>query len=354
MRTRWAILCVVMCWAMACDKAPAAQPRASDQDDAGSAAATTDAGSGFRPYGVMDGLPIPHWKAKKKSYDPKIKRSLLWRAVRGDRQLYLMPTVDVAEPLRLEDFPRETREAVEESTVFVGEHEDASLAFVISAGQLPHGRSLRAMMDQRHWQMLVDQTKTPEGKPRGILATKYPWVALTALSPTLSARDNSVGEALWRVRPDEDMKREFLETRLEYARDLRTRIGLDTLYAVLDRLDAEKRLLADLPDAYFRGDFDELQNITKRSVVMCGRRALCQKFVVARTQTWIPRLATLAQSDTVFAALPLAHFVGPHGLLSEFRRRGYRVERVPAAPDEDEGDADANPRHQTGSGTASD
>lgn len=339
MRLSWVVLCATLWLAFACDKSqtsPSTAPRA--EVDGGASARAVDAGGGFQPYGVRDGLLIPRWEPEP--YEPKIRRSLLWRVERDGRVIYLMPSTRASLDLHgVKDFPDDVRQALEESSHFIREYGYAPFEFFLKAGKFQDGKSLRDMMDERHWEMLVEESEVPEGEPRDILAGNRPWMIFHGIvgRAHLQGPGGPVSKHFRTVIEENELEVDALEGPLEYVRELLLNIKVEQVNLMLERLSRERQLLAGIPDAYIHGNFNELESIALESVALCGYGPYCQKHIVARTRKWVPRLADFAKQGTTFSILPLPHFVGPASLMKEFQRRGYSVRRVePKLSEEDD------------------
>ena len=99
------------------------------------------------------------------------------------------------------------------------------------------------------------------------------------------------------------------------------------LTGILKDLDAEMTNLTALVDAWKNGDARAVEQIVLKEVKQDP--LMYQRLLVERNHNWMPQLeALLARPTPTFVVVGAAHLVGPDGLVTLLRARGYRVEQM--------------------------
>jgi len=96
----------------------------------------------------------------------------------------------------------------------------------------------------------------------------------------------------------------------------------------LDELPQYPMVMTALLNAWRTGDVDTLERLG-REYLMHESPADYRRLVVDRNKKWMPLLQKIIQSpETEFVLVGVLHLVGPDGLVSQLKRKGYRVEQL--------------------------
>jgi uncharacterized protein YbaP (TraB family) len=95
----------------------------------------------------------------------------------------------------------------------------------------------------------------------------------------------------------------------------------------LKDLDREKASVLTLTNAWKAGDAADVERIVLEDVK--DDRVMYERLLVNRNRNWLPKLdALLARKGHAFVVVGAAHLVGPDGLVTMFKAKGYRVEQL--------------------------
>jgi uncharacterized protein YbaP (TraB family) len=269
-------------------------------------------------------------------------RPLLWRVSDADNSLYLVGSFHALKP---DDYPVaasvDAAFADAELVAFeVSPEELASpelpLAF-LHAAKFQNGGSLERALDRRTWLRL--QTYADK---RGMSVA-----ALQAFEPWFVALTINMGEmGRMGYDPKQGLDQQFIA---RAAASGKRTLGLEavaTQIKVLDGMSAEEQrqsLLEALDDAEaYKQRMDELHAMWRRGDVAALSQlltvefrgkypALYRRVNVERNQAWLPKLSALLDAggaDDTLVVVGTMHLLGPDGLVSQLRAKGYRVERL--------------------------
>src|SRR5205809_3601206 len=97
------------------------------------------------------------------------------------------------------------------------------------------------------------------------------------------------------------------------------------LTETMKQLETEKSSLTKLLDAWKNGDAPTLERIMLADLK--SDPALYRRLLVERNRNWLPQIDELfSRKGHVLVVVGAAHLVGPDGLLSMLRAKGYSVE----------------------------
>jgi uncharacterized protein YbaP (TraB family) len=99
------------------------------------------------------------------------------------------------------------------------------------------------------------------------------------------------------------------------------------LAETLKEIDTEQANMAKLMEAWKAGDAPTVERIVLSALRQ--EPQLYQRLLVDRNKAWIPKLEALfARKGHTFVVVGAAHLVGPDGLISLLRAKGYTVEQM--------------------------
>ena len=98
------------------------------------------------------------------------------------------------------------------------------------------------------------------------------------------------------------------------------------LAETLKQLETEKTSITRLLDAWKSGDAPTVEKIVLADLK--NDPVLYQRLLVERNRNWLPKIDDLfARKGRAFVVVGAAHLVGPDGLLSMLKGKGYTIEQ---------------------------
>ncbi|OLB61301.1 MAG: hypothetical protein AUI11_10350 [Acidobacteria bacterium 13_2_20CM_2_66_4] len=99
------------------------------------------------------------------------------------------------------------------------------------------------------------------------------------------------------------------------------------LASTLKDIDAEQANMSKLIGAWRNGDAPTVEQIVLADLKT--ESALYQRVLVGRNRNWMPKIEALfGRNGRAFIVVGAAHLVGPDGLLSMLRAKGYTLEQL--------------------------
>ena len=269
-------------------------------------------------------------------------RPLLWKVSDGNNALYLLGAFHA---LKSSDYPLapsvDAAFADAKTVVFEMSAEEMSSPEVgmlmLRAATYPEGQDLQHSIDARTWQRLEAYAASRK-QPVATFQRFEPWFA--ALLVSLSEMQR-IG-----YDPKQGLDQQMLARAVQANK--RT-MGLETgasQIAVLDGMspDEQKQSLSESLDdtEHSAQHMDELHalwrngdeaGLTKLLTIEFKHDypALYRRIDVERNNAWVPKLAALLDgpsTDDTLVVVGSMHLLGPDGVVSQLKKRGYRVERL--------------------------
>ena len=205
---------------------------------------------------------------------------------------------------------------------------------LLQTGMLPSDQSLDKVLSQSTYEQ-VSKRMNDLGLPIEPLRQFKPWalaIMLLGLEWQKAGFDPNLG-----------LDKHFYDRAQNEGKAVQ---GLETLAYQLSRFDGmtmaqQDRLLADtikgldtemgnvnkLADAWKAGDAPTVERIVLAELK--DDPVMYQRLLVERNQNWLPKLEALfSRSGRAFVVVGAAHLVGPDGLLSVLKAKGYAVEQL--------------------------
>jgi uncharacterized protein YbaP (TraB family) len=205
---------------------------------------------------------------------------------------------------------------------------------LLQTGMLPSDQSLDKVLSQSTYEQ-VSKRMNDLGLPIEPLRQFKPWalaIMLLGLEWQKAGFDPNLG-----------LDKHFYDRAQNEGKAVQ---GLETLAYQLSRFDGmtmaqQDRLLADtikgldtemgnvnkLADAWKAGDAPTVERIVLADLK--DDPVMYQRLLVERNQNWLPKLEALfSRSGRAFVVVGAAHLVGPDGLLSVLKAKGYAVEQL--------------------------
>ncbi|HYD24277.1 MAG TPA: TraB/GumN family protein [Croceibacterium sp.] len=258
----------------------------------------------------------------------------LWRVADKDTTIYLFGTVH-ALPKDKEWFDARIARAFAASDALVTEVDISDAAgsaqALQSAGMLPEGQSLRAMMSDED-RMEYEAALVGLGLPVEALDRLEPWFAAMTLSllPLLrSGYDTQSGVEMSLGGKAEGKTRgalESLDQQIMLFDGLPVGAQLAFLDETIEKMDQATTTLDAMVAEWVEGDAAELANLMNAELTdpVLYARLLTERN--ANWAGWIER--RLDQPGTVFIAVGAGHLAGAGSVQEQLRRRGVKVTRV--------------------------
>lgn len=255
----------------------------------------------------------------------------LWQVERDGAISHVFGTIHVG--VRLSELAPVIGERLDQSHTLVVEADtdDEGSAELLGSMFLEPGQSLRAMLGDAPWQVLV--THLGHVFPAAMLDRMPPWMAQTMLSlddTMLAANAASLDSELVARARQKGKRLAFLETAKEQLELLSEIIDIDDLRSTLDDVPGARRELRVLLRAYRSGNLAALHGLTLDPDDLAKNPDEFERLLFARNRAWMTALEPMLARGGVFVAVGAAHFVGDDGLLALLLRAGFRVTRVSA------------------------
>jgi uncharacterized protein YbaP (TraB family) len=266
-------------------------------------------------------------------------RNFIWKVTGPGGAVYLVGSVHLLTkdfyPLSpaLDTAFKESDLLVEEADL--GEMEaPASQLKLLTRGLLPANQSLDAVLSPATY-ALVTKRVADLGMPIEPLKRFKPWMlalTLVELEWQKAGFDASLGlDRHFYDRAQTDRKAvQGLET-IDYQLSLFDQMSADEqdrmLADSLKDLDKERANVLTLTNAWKAGDAPTVERIVLEDVK--EDRAMYERLLVNRNRNWVPTIeALLSRKGRAFVVVGAAHLVGPDGLISLLKAKGYKVEQL--------------------------
>ena len=266
-------------------------------------------------------------------------RNFLWKATaKSGGTMYLVGSVHL---LPKDSYPLNPalEAAFKESDLLVEEADlgemgvGAQMAF-LSRGMLPSSTPLDKVLSPATYALLTKRA-AEIGVPVEPLKLLKPWMVaqmLEVMQWQKAGFDPELGldKHFYDLAQGAGKSVQGLET-LDFQMSLFDGMTLaeqDHLLAeTLKEIDTEQANMAKLMDAWKAGDAPTVERIVLSALRQ--EPQLYQRLLVDRNKAWIPKLEALfARKGRTFVVVGAAHLVGPDGLISLLRAKGYSVEQM--------------------------
>jgi hypothetical protein len=265
-------------------------------------------------------------------------KSFLWKVHAGTKVLYLAGSVHAlsadAYPLSpaLESAFRTSGTLVEE--IDLGQAELLAAApMLLAKGMYGDGRSFESAVSKETAALVATRLKDT-GIPAEMMRPMKPWMVMLMLS-ALQAQKAGLDAKL-------GLDQYFFDKAKTAGKPV---IGLETAESQIDRFDQMPEALQEQLLRSTLNEFDSGRD-TLKAMLNAWRRgdsATVQKMalsdfdkypgayaslIVERNRNWMPQIEScFAKTEPCFVVVGAAHLVGPDGLLTLLRQKGYRLEQ---------------------------
>jgi uncharacterized protein YbaP (TraB family) len=266
-------------------------------------------------------------------------RNFLWRVGNGTGAVYLVGSVHLLTkdyyPLSpaLDTAFKDSDLLVEEADL--GEMEAPASQFaLLTRGLLPAGQSLEKVVSPSTYAMVTKRVNEM-GMPIEPLKRFKPWLlamTLVEMEWQKAGFDASLGlDRHFYDRAKADGKRvQGLET-VDYQVSLFDGMTMEEqdrmLAESLKDLEQDRANVFALTDAWKAGNAAALERIVLEDLK--DDPVMYQRLLVGRNRNWLPKIEALfPRPGRAFVVVGAAHLIGPDGLLSMFRSKGYKVDQL--------------------------
>jgi hypothetical protein len=219
-----------------------------------------------------------------------------------------------------------------------GEMKSPALAMqMVAAGTLGPGRSLRELVDERDWRRL-DAYARRRGIDVAVFRGYEPWfvslqITLLEFSKLGFEREEGLESRLG-ARAESARKRtgglESAASQIALLDGMSPKQQRQFLSETLDDADQFKAHAEALHALWRSGDVPGFEAVAV-SDFRSSYPELYQRMLVDRNRNWMPQLQAMLDaesSDDTLVVVGAMHLVGPDGLVSQLKAKGYRVERL--------------------------
>jgi uncharacterized protein YbaP (TraB family) len=265
------------------------------------------------------------------------RRGFLWRVEHAGGVLYLFGSIHLGHP----DFyplPDAAEQAFQDSQFLVLEM-DASTpesqkaaAEIGTLGMLPEGQALEDVLAPDRYRHLLDSLEEL-GLPIASFSRTRPWLLATAISVIkfqslgYEAEDGIEAYLVGKKGDREVLELESMQEQLELLSSLDGDLFLAYTLAMLDDFDeVSEQMVA----AWYCGQEDELAVIVLKDHSEQGISIaeIMERMIYDRNETMASSIEALMDSPgNHFVAVGVAHLIGPRGIPTLLRARGFDVVR---------------------------
>jgi uncharacterized protein YbaP (TraB family) len=286
------------------------------------------------------GILVAAAGALAQTAQPDGTRGFLWKveSATGSAPLYLAGSVHA---LSKDVYPlSQTFERAFESAGTLVEEIDLAEAGSLSGGVAmlakglyADGRTFGGVVSKETFALVAARLKIM-GVPVETISPMKPWMVAmmlmaadiqkAGLDPSLGLDEYFFEKASAAGKPVKGL--ETIDYQVDRFDKMPVALQEQLLRSTLDDLRTGQQELKDVIDAWRRGDAASLERLLLASFK--DYPEAYASLLVERNRNWLGRIDTcLAQRSPCFVVVGAAHLVGPDGLITLLRRKGYRVEQ---------------------------
>lgn len=204
---------------------------------------------------------------------------------------------------------------------------------MLTRGMLPPGQSLQNVITPETYQATARKAEAL-GLPMEPLKRFKPWLlalTLQGMEWQKAGFDSELGldKHFYDAAKASGKRVQGLET-LEYQISRFDEMPMDQqdrlLSETLKELDTTKEEFTKLADAWQAGDAPQVEKLALED--LRSEPAMYRRLLVERNQQWLPKIEKLfSRPAPAFVVVGAAHLIGPDGLLTLLRSKGYTIEQ---------------------------
>jgi len=265
-------------------------------------------------------------------------KSFLWKVQSGSKVLYLAGSVHA---LGADSYPlsaayenafKAAGTLVEEINLAEAE-QMAAAPMLLSKGLYTDGRTFESAVGKDTASLVATRLKDT-GIPLEMIRTMKPWMVMLLIT-AFEAQKAGLDAALGLDKHFFDMARaagkpvlalETAESQIDRFDKMPDSLQEQMLRSTLSELEAQRDSIAAMIGAWRNGDAATLEKMSLSS--FDGYRGAYTSLIVERNNNWIPQIeACMTKPQPCFVVVGAAHLVGPDGLLTLLKKKGYKIEQ---------------------------
>lgn len=264
-------------------------------------------------------------------------KGFIWRVERDGRIGWLVGSIHVLTP-DYYPLPDSMEKAFLRSTTLMEEADVTQMTspdvvqLLTTKAIYTDGETLKTQLSPEIYQMAADRLAR-FGLPMETFEKMRPWMmtlTLVAAEMKRAGFDAEFGVDRHFFDRAAPLKKQFrtLETlaeQLDVFAGFSPRLQEAMLRDTLKSLDSEISQMKTVADVWRSGDASALERIVLDP--MMKEPALYDAMIVKRNRNWVPKIEDCLAGGHCFVVVGAAHLLGPDGLLTALRQRGYTVQQ---------------------------
>jgi uncharacterized protein YbaP (TraB family) len=269
---------------------------------------------------------------------PATGKSFLWKVQSGQKVLYLAGSVHA---LGADSYPLSTayESAFNSSGTLVEEinlaeaEQLAAAPLLLSKGLYTDGRTFESAVAKDTATLVATRLKNT-GIPMEMIRTMKPWMVMlliTAFEAQKAGLDAALGLDKYffdkaRAASKPVLALETAESQIDRFDKMPESLQEQMLRSTLTELDSQQNSVAAMINAWKTGNAAALEKMSLGS--FDGYRGAYTSLIVERNNNWVPQIeACMARPQPCFVVVGAAHLIGPDGLLTLLKKKGYQIEQ---------------------------
>ena len=265
-------------------------------------------------------------------------KSFLWKVHSGQKVLYLAGSVHA---LGADSYPLSAayESAFNSSGTLVEEinlaeaEQLAAAPLLLSKGLYTDGRTFESAVGKDTATLVATRLKNT-GIPAEMIRTMKPWMVMlliTAFEAQKAGLDAALGLDKYffdkaRAASKPVLALETAESQIDRFDKMPETLQEQMLRSTLTELDSQQNSVAAMINAWKTGDAAALEKMSLSS--FDGYRGAYSSLIVERNNNWVPQIeACMAKPQPCFVVVGAAHLIGPDGLLTLLKKKGYKIEQ---------------------------
>jgi uncharacterized protein YbaP (TraB family) len=265
-------------------------------------------------------------------------KSFLWKVHAGSKVLYLAGSVHALGadsyplPVAYEQAFNAAGTLVEEINLAEAE-QLASAPILLAKGLYTDGRTFETAVGKDTATLVATRLKGT-GIPIEMIRTMKPWMVMlliTAFEAQKAGLDAALGLDKYffdkaRAAGKPVLALETAESQIDRFDKMPESLQEQMLRSTLSELEVQRNSVAAMIGAWRSGDAAALEKMALSSFE--GYRGAYASLIVERNNNWVPQIeACMAKPQPCFVVVGAAHLVGPDGLLTLLKKKGYQIEQ---------------------------
>ena len=265
-------------------------------------------------------------------------KSFLWKVHSGQKVLYLAGSVHA---LGADSYPLSAayESAFNSSGTLVEEinlaeaEQLAAAPLLLSKGLYTDGRTFESAVAKDTATLVATRLKNT-GIPMEMIRTMKPWMVMlliTAFEAQKAGLDAALGLDKYffdkaRAASKPVLALETAESQIDRFDKMPESLQEQMLRSTLTELDSQQNSVAAMINAWKTGNAAALEKMSLSS--FDGYRGAYTSLIVERNNNWVPQIeACMARPQPCFVVVGAAHLIGPDGLLTLLKKKGYKIEQ---------------------------